>query len=104
MITAQETMMTVFLCTNGAILINWLTPGEKFNSGYLCKKVLEELSETLYSGRAARSPRSIVHFNNATLHWPAAIEIAFHFANSDMLRSHPTAEISVRVTSFYSVI
>jgi hypothetical protein len=36
-IAAQKTMLTVFLCINGAILINWLTPGEKFNSRYFCE-------------------------------------------------------------------
>jgi hypothetical protein len=64
----------------------------------------EPLSEILYGGRAAASPRPILHLDNATPYWSAATEIAFNFANSDMLPSHPTARVSVRATSFYSVI
>jgi hypothetical protein len=33
-----KTMPTVFLSIGGAILINWLTPGEKFNNGQFCEK------------------------------------------------------------------
>jgi hypothetical protein len=38
-----------------------------------------------------------VHFDNTTPQVSAATEIAFNYANSDMLRSHPTARISVHV-------
>jgi hypothetical protein len=44
-------MFTVFLGVNGAILINWLSPGEKFNSGLFCEKILEPLSEILHVPR-----------------------------------------------------
>jgi hypothetical protein len=63
---AQKITPTVFLGINGVILINWLTPGEKFNSGYFYEKVLEQLSDILQGGCAARSPRPIMHFDNAT--------------------------------------
>jgi hypothetical protein len=101
-IDAQKTMVTVLLSIDGAILINWLTPWGIFNSGYFCEKVLEPFSETLHGGRAAGSPRPIVHFDNTTPHQSAAIELTFNIANSDMLPSHPTARISIRVISFYS--
>jgi hypothetical protein len=37
-IAAPKPILTVFLSIDGAILINWLTPGEKFNSGWFCEK------------------------------------------------------------------
>jgi hypothetical protein len=36
--TAQKTILTLFLSVNGTILINSLTPGEKFNRGNFCEK------------------------------------------------------------------
>jgi hypothetical protein len=50
---APKIMLTVFLSIDSAILINWLTPGEKFNDGYFCEKRLEPLSEILDAARAA---------------------------------------------------
>jgi hypothetical protein len=101
--SGPKTMLTVFLSIDGAILINWLIPVEKFNSGCFCE-ILEPLSEVLRSARGAGSLKPIVHFENATPHRSAATEIAFNFANSHMLLSHPAARKSVRVTSFYSAI
>jgi hypothetical protein len=43
----------------------------------LLRKTLEPLSEILRGGRAARSPRPIVHFDNAIPHRSAATENCF---------------------------
>jgi hypothetical protein len=53
--SAQKTMLTVLLSIDGAILINWLTAREKFNSGYFYEKTLELLFEVLHGGSAAGS-------------------------------------------------
>jgi hypothetical protein len=37
-IAALKTILTVFLSIDGAIAINRLTPGEKFNTGHFCEK------------------------------------------------------------------
>jgi hypothetical protein len=103
-ITAPQTMLTVFLSIDGGILINRLTPREKLNSGHFCKNIFEPCSEILHGGRDAGTPRLIVHLDNATFHRSAATEIAFNFANSDMLPSHHTARMSIRMTSFYPAI
>jgi hypothetical protein len=68
MITAAQTMLTVFLSINSAIFINSLPPGEKFNSGHFCEKMLEPPSEIVHSRYAAYSARPILHFDNATPH------------------------------------
>jgi hypothetical protein len=94
----------VFLTIDGAILISWLRPREKFNNGYFYEKILEPLSEVLHSRRAAGSPRPIIHLDKATLHRSATTEIVFNFADSDMFPSHPPARTSVRVASFYWAI
>jgi hypothetical protein len=93
-------MLTVFLSIDGTILTNRLTPGEKFNSGYFCEKTAKPVSEILHGGRAAGSPRPIVHFHNATPHQSATTEIAFNFANSSMLSSPDVSPCGF----FYSVI
>jgi hypothetical protein len=76
-IAPKKTMLTVFLSINGAILINWPPLGQKLNSGYSCKKLVETLSEILHSGRAAGPPRPIVNFDNARPHRSAAAENYF---------------------------
>jgi hypothetical protein len=70
-------MLTVFLSIDSTISLNLLTPGEKFNSGAFCEKIFELLSEILHGGRAAGSPRPIVHFD--TTHRSAATENCFQF-------------------------
>jgi hypothetical protein len=99
-----KTMLTLFLSIDNAIWINWPTPGEKLNRGYFCETILEPLTEILHGERAAGSPRPIAHFDDAMSHRSAATEIAFNFANSDMLPSYPTARISVHVSFFYPMI
>jgi hypothetical protein len=103
-IAAQKTMLTVFLSIDGTILINWFTPGSKFNSGYFCEEILEPFSEILPGGRAAGFLRPIMYFDRITPNRSAATEITSNFANSDMLLSHPTARISVLVNPLYSLI
>jgi hypothetical protein len=44
-------MLTVFLSGRGAIFLNWLRSGDKFNSNYFCQHVLEPLPQILHSGR-----------------------------------------------------
>jgi hypothetical protein len=61
-------MLAVFLSVHGAILMNSLEPGERFNRGYFCQQILEPLSQIRHSERATGSRRLIVHFGNATRH------------------------------------
>jgi hypothetical protein len=77
MITAPKTMATVFIGIHGVIFIDWLQPGEKFNRGYFCEKILESFSQVLHLGRGAGSPRPTVHLDNAALHQPALTENCF---------------------------
>jgi hypothetical protein len=35
---APKTMLTMFLSIHGTIFVDWLPPGENFNSGYFCEK------------------------------------------------------------------
>jgi hypothetical protein len=77
---------------------------EKIQQRLLLRKMLEPLSDILHGGRAAGSPRPMVHFGNVTLHRSVATEIAFSFANFDMLSSHRITRISVQLTSFSSTI
>jgi hypothetical protein len=87
-----KTMLAVVLRINGAILINWLTPREKFNSHYFCEKILEPLSEILHGGRAAESPRPMGYFDNATPRRPTAADIAFQlcrFRHAPQPPCHP---------------
>jgi hypothetical protein len=65
-IAAPKTILAVFLSIDGAILINCLTPGEKVNRDYFCKRLSEPLSEILHGGRAAEPIGPIVHFDNAS--------------------------------------
>jgi hypothetical protein len=104
MTAALNTILTVFWSIDGAILINRLTPGEKFDNHSFCEKIFELLSEILHDGRTAGSPRPIVHFDNVIPDRSAATKITFNFVNSDMPLSRPTVRRSVQVTSFYSVI
>jgi hypothetical protein len=78
-------MLTVFLSIHGVIFIDWLPPGEKFNSGYFCKKILEPSSQVLHNGRGTGSPRSRVDFDNGAPHRPAVTENCFqncHFRHA----------------------
>jgi hypothetical protein len=61
-------MMALLLSIDGAILINWLAPGEKLNSGDFCEKIFEPLSEILLGGRSVGSLRPMAHLDNAPLH------------------------------------
>jgi hypothetical protein len=70
-------MLTVFLNIDGAILIKSFTPGDNFNNGYFCEKILEPLSQVPTSGRGAGSIRPIMHFDNATPHRSASTELYF---------------------------
>jgi hypothetical protein len=48
--TAQKIILTVFLSIDGAILINWLTPKEKFHSGGFCEKHSSRLPRSCTEG------------------------------------------------------
>jgi hypothetical protein len=76
-IAAQKAMLTVLLSINRAIFINWFSPGETFNNGYFCQKMLEPLSQILHSRRAACSARPIQHSDNAAPQRPAVTESCF---------------------------
>jgi hypothetical protein len=47
---AQKITHMVFLSIHGAIFIVWVPPGEKFNSGHFCKKILEPLFQVCRAG------------------------------------------------------
>jgi hypothetical protein len=81
----------VFLRINRAIFINWLPPGEKFNSGYSGKK---------YSSRLLRSCILSVPHLIDQLQRKSVLKVA----NSDMLPNLGAALISVHATSFCWVI
>jgi hypothetical protein len=72
--SGPKTMLTVFISVHAAVLIDWLSPGEKFDNGYSSEQLLEPLSRVLHMGRGASSPRPIVHFDNAAAHRPAVTE------------------------------
>jgi hypothetical protein len=97
-------MLIVFLSVNGAILINWLPPREKVDSGYFCERILKLLSEILHNRRPVHSARAILHFDNATLHRPAVLAIVLKVANPDRLPNLRTALISAHANSLYSII
>jgi hypothetical protein len=84
-----KTMVTMFLSIHGAIFIDWLPPGEKFTSGYFCEKILDPLSQVLPSGHSVGSPRSIVHFHNATPHRSAVTENCFQHCQFRRNRQSP---------------
>jgi hypothetical protein len=82
-------MLTVFLSINSAIIINWLSPEEKFSSHYFCEKRLEVLSEILHSRCAARSARPTLHFDNAAPHRSAATDNCFESCQFRHAPQHP---------------
>jgi hypothetical protein len=61
-------MLAVFVSVHGAIFINWLPPGERFNSGYFCQQILKPPSQILHNERATGSARPVVYCGNATFH------------------------------------
>jgi hypothetical protein len=101
-IAASKTMLTVFLSGRGAIFLNWLRSRGKVNSNYFCQHILRSLAQILHSGRNTRSPRPIVHFNNATPHRLPATDLFLKAADSLMSLKLHTALISVYATSFSS--
>jgi hypothetical protein len=103
-IAALQTMFRVFLRIQDAIFIVWFPPGERFNSGYFCEKILEPLSQVLHSGCAGGSPRPIVHFENTTLHRSPVTENCSKNCQFRHPPDIPMALTSVLVISFYSVI
>jgi hypothetical protein len=66
--------------------------------------MLDLLSQILYSGRGAGSPRPMVHFENAAPHRSVSLKIVSRVVNSDTLSNHLMALTSVPVASFCSVI
>jgi hypothetical protein len=46
-IAALKTMLTAFQNIHSAIFVDWFLPGEKFNSGDFCEKILKPLSQVL---------------------------------------------------------
>jgi hypothetical protein len=76
-IPVRKTTFTVFLSVHRAVFINWLSPRKRFNSGYFCHQIHEPLSQILHSGRAAGSPKPIMHFDNNTPHRLAGTENCF---------------------------
>jgi hypothetical protein len=67
-IVTEKVMLTVFLSINGAVLINWLPYGGRFNTSYFCNEILRPLSETMWAGRREHAARPIIHMDNATPH------------------------------------
>jgi hypothetical protein len=97
-------MLTVFLSLHGAIFIDWLQPGEKFNSGYFW----EEYSSR-FPGCCTAGTVQVLQDRRCILTMPHLIaqpspKNVSRVANSDALRTLHIALISVPVASFYSVI
>jgi hypothetical protein len=103
-IAVPKTMLRVFLGIDVAILVNWLTPGEKFNRGYFCEKYSNRFPRSCTAGALPRPQGRQCILIMLLLIDQLQLNIVFNFANSDVLPSHTTARISVRVTSFYSAI
>jgi hypothetical protein len=103
-IAAPKTTLTVFLSIHSAIFINWLPPGEKFNSGYFCEKILELLSQVLRCGLGEDSPRPVLYFDNAPPYQSPPLKIVSRAAKSDTLPNLPIPVISIHVSFLYSVI
>jgi hypothetical protein len=75
-----------------------------FNSGYFFEKNTRAIFRDPARQARYRAPKTDNIFLQCHGHRSAVTEIAFNFANSDMLPIHPTALTSVHATSFYSLI
>jgi hypothetical protein len=76
-IATMKTMLTVFLCAEGVVFMDWLLAGERFNSGYFWIHALGPVAEILHRRRGMHSATPRVHFDNAIPHRAAGSEQCF---------------------------
>jgi hypothetical protein len=66
---SKKTMVTFCFSGDGIALLDILSSGLKFTSGYFCSNVIEALAGVLYpDGRRPRTVRYMLHFDNALVH------------------------------------